>query len=496
MLGWYTGDAGVYSIYSRSIYERSIGIYNSYSGYVMQTRKDYPPLYFLMVAFFYHLFGVSYVNGCLVTFIFGVLTVPATYLLATSTYGKREGLISAFIISILPWHIVFSGVILIDPVVAFFTTISVVVFLKTLKTEKWTHFVTLGIVMGLAYLTKTYAVILFPIFGVYFVVHHFYLRDEGKTISSSFKDNLFKFLVASVISFMLLATWFLNLGIEAITTHEALVKQLVPSRHGTFSPLFSIEFLAMELKFIIIFFFLGIVKVFFDKDKKGLLLFTLIAIPFAGYTFLAVVLKNLHAVWNFPRYVIMTIPPMCILITKGFDQFHDFIYQMYLYSPRSIKTLIKNIRRHWIFAPRGNRLYLLVYTVFLFSNLFLATRYYRLLIIGQVYFNGTQHIGDRQMVIEMACKYAENNLPENSIIVAGNADIYWLLEFYLIPMMEVRSQDDISSLAKSSEVTRFYYISYFSSPPDLSYPLKTTLLFTAHDADHPTMNSYLFEFSK
>ena len=164
MLGWYIGDSGVFSIYSRSIYERSLGIRYSYSGYAMAQRENYPPLYFLIIALFYRLFGVSYLHGCIVTFIFGVLTVPATYFLANNIYGQREGLISALIISILPWHIIYSGIVLVDPVVTFFMTISITAFLKALKAEKWSDYLIFGFVTGLSFLTKIYALILFPIF--------------------------------------------------------------------------------------------------------------------------------------------------------------------------------------------------------------------------------------------------------------------------------------------------------------------------------------------
>ena len=208
MLGWYIGDSGFVSIYSRSIYERSLGIRYSYSGYAMAQKDNYAPLYYLIVALFYNLFGVTYLHGCIVTFIFGVSTVPATYLLANNIYGQREGLISALVISILPWHIVYCGIVLIDPVVTFFMTISVIAFLKALKTEKWSDYLIFGFVTGLSYLTKIYAFILFPIFFLSLILHYFHLREKGKIIASSFKVNLVRFLLSSILSFMMVSpTW-------------------------------------------------------------------------------------------------------------------------------------------------------------------------------------------------------------------------------------------------------------------------------------------------
>jgi len=489
MLGWYIGDSGFVSIYSRSIYERSLGIRYSYSGYAMAQKDNYAPLYYLIVALFYRLFGVTYLHGCIVTFIFGVSTVPATYLLASNIYGQREGLISALVISILPWHIVYCGIVLIDPVVTFFMTISVIAFLKALKTEKWSDYLIFGFVTGLSYLTKIYAIILFPIFFLSLILHYFHLREKGKIIASSFRVNLVRFLLSSILSFMMLSPWLLNAGIMKITTHEAIVTLLDPTIK--ISPLYSVEFLAMELKFMLIVFFLGIIKVFYDKDGRGLLLFTLILVPFAGYTVLAYNFRILHAFWNFPRYVSITIPPMCILISKGIDCVHDFSYNMYRYFPHSLQPLLQKTKRYRLLMLGNKKLQLLGYTVFLFCCLFLVTRYYRLLLIGQVYFHGTEHIGDRQEVIEMTCRYIEVYLPQGSIIVADNVDIFWIAEFYLNPQMEIRSKEDISRIISSS-ITKFYLIAY-SPNPHISHSLKVTLLFTAYNIDHPNMNGYLYE---
>ncbi len=491
MLGWYIGDSGFISIYSRSIYERSLGIRIKYSGYAMAQKENYAPLYYLIIALFYRLFGVTYLHGCIVTFIFGVLTVPATYLLANNIYGQREGLISALIISILPWHIVYCGIVLIDPVATFFITLSVIAFLRALKTEKWSDYLIFGFVMGLSFLTKIYSFMLFPIFFLSLIFHHFNLREKGKILASSFRVNLVRFLLSSILSFMMLSPSLLDVGIMKITTHEALVTLLDPTIK--ISPLFGIEFLAMELKFMLIVFFLGIIKVFYDKDGRGILLFTLILVPFAGYTVLAYNLRVLHAVWNFPRYVLMTIPPMCILISKGIDFIHDFSYSMYQYFPHSLQPLLQKTKRYRLLMRGNKKLHLLGYTVFLFCCLFLATRYYRLLIIGQVYFNGTEHIGDREEVIKMTCRYIEVHLPQGSQIVADNSDIFWLAEFYLKPQMEIRSKDDISKIIKSS-ITKFYLMAY-SPYPHLSHSLKVNLLFTAYNIDHPNVNGYLYELS-
>ncbi len=217
----------------------------------------------------------------------------------------------------------------------------------------------------------------------------------------------------------------------------------------------------------------------------------LILVPFAGYTVLAYNLRILHAFWNFPRYVLMTIPPMCILTSKGIDFIHDLSYSMYRYFPSSLQPLLQKLKNYRLLMRGKNKLSLLGYTVLLFCCLFLVSRYYRLFTIGQVYFKGTEHIGDRQEVIEMTCRYIEVHLPQGSIIVADNSDIFWLAEFYLNPEMEIRSKDDIGRIIRSS-ITKFYLITY-DAIPHLSDSLKVTHLFTAYNIDHPNVNGYLFE---
>ncbi len=133
--------------------EAAIG-YNAYS--LLQTGKDEygtafplafksfgdfkPGLYFYFVLPFVAIFGLTELAVRLPSALFGVGTIFLIFLLSNEVFkDRRIGLISAFLLSITPWHIHFSRGGWETNVATFFITLGVFLFIKGLRSN-WVMF--------------------------------------------------------------------------------------------------------------------------------------------------------------------------------------------------------------------------------------------------------------------------------------------------------------------------------------------------------------------
>lgn len=87
-------------------------------------------------------------------------------------FNRETGLLAAFLASIFPLNVIYGTKVLPDIPIAFFMSLSVYFFIKSLKSEN-THrlfySISAGIAFGLGYLIKEMAVILFLFYGIIFI---------------------------------------------------------------------------------------------------------------------------------------------------------------------------------------------------------------------------------------------------------------------------------------------------------------------------------------
>ena len=93
--------------------------------------------YLYLTAFSQFFLGPNEFSTRLPSAIFGVLAVYATYLLAKKLFERRVGLISAFLLSISPWHIAESRNAFDSDILIFFIPLAVYFFLRGLKEQKY-----------------------------------------------------------------------------------------------------------------------------------------------------------------------------------------------------------------------------------------------------------------------------------------------------------------------------------------------------------------------
>ncbi|MGD0643450.1 MAG: glycosyltransferase family 39 protein [Candidatus Bathyarchaeia archaeon] len=125
------------------------GLYNKFVNSAF-----YPPLFDSIAMFFFHIFGVSLFSGRLVSVVFSVLSLWTVFELAYNMYGGKFALISAVLLGIMPGYFWISGVALLDIMLVFFFTLSLLFFFRWLNNHQNKMLVLSGLALGFGLLTK------------------------------------------------------------------------------------------------------------------------------------------------------------------------------------------------------------------------------------------------------------------------------------------------------------------------------------------------------
>lgn len=107
--------------------------------------------------------------------VFGVLTILVIYKTSEEFFGPREGLISAFLIAISPFHIYYSQEARYYSLFAFLSLLSLFFMYRILKDGKFVHVIGFSVVSILNILTHPFALMVFGMEML--ILSYFYLRD-------------------------------------------------------------------------------------------------------------------------------------------------------------------------------------------------------------------------------------------------------------------------------------------------------------------------------
>lgn len=125
------------------------GLYDKFVG-----NAFYPPLFDSITMVFFNVFGVSLVSGRLISVVFSVLSLWAVFELAYSMYGGKAALLSAVLLGIMPGYFWLSRMALLDIMLVFFLTVSLLFFFRWLNNHQNKMLVFSGLALGFGFLTK------------------------------------------------------------------------------------------------------------------------------------------------------------------------------------------------------------------------------------------------------------------------------------------------------------------------------------------------------
>ena len=143
----------------------------------------YPPLFDCITAIFFKIFGVSLFSARLVSAVFSILSLWAVFELAYRMYEGKTALLSVILLGIMPGYFWLSRMALLETMLVFFITLSILFFFRWLQNRQDKMLVFSGLAVGLGFLTKYQMIIAGVIMAVSIL---FLARHQLKRAFSKF----------------------------------------------------------------------------------------------------------------------------------------------------------------------------------------------------------------------------------------------------------------------------------------------------------------------
>jgi 4-amino-4-deoxy-L-arabinose transferase-like glycosyltransferase len=128
-----------------------------------EIKSTHPPLFPLFLAFVFKLFSFSIENATIVARFFTWFNVLMIYYLGSSLVDRRVGLISALIAASVPYTNDYATRILRDNVQSAFMLLSLLFYVRVLKTDKPIYYYLTGVALGLGILAKETSFLWLPL---------------------------------------------------------------------------------------------------------------------------------------------------------------------------------------------------------------------------------------------------------------------------------------------------------------------------------------------
>lgn len=114
----------------------------------------YPPLFDVITCAFFKIFGISLFTARLPAVLFAVLSLWAVFEIAYYMYNGKIALLSAIMLGIMPGFFWLSTYAMLETILIFFVTISLLFFYKWLTTRQDRMLLLSGVALGLGFLAK------------------------------------------------------------------------------------------------------------------------------------------------------------------------------------------------------------------------------------------------------------------------------------------------------------------------------------------------------
>lgn len=156
-----------------------------------------PPLWNILESSFF-VFGYNeFIVKTLTPFIAAILVGISIFVVASKLYNKRVGLFAALIIVALPSFATYSILFYTDILFTWFFSLSILLLVYAMRTEKLKYFILAGVLGSLAILSKTPGFLIIPIFGICFLYSAYIKRSFVKPFKNFAFLALFLVLVTS-----------------------------------------------------------------------------------------------------------------------------------------------------------------------------------------------------------------------------------------------------------------------------------------------------------
>lgn len=198
-----------------------------------QATTGHPTFFFYQLALAFEFLGRQALALRYLTVAFGVLCIPAFYLLARTLFGTRVALLGSFLLAVSRWHITFSRIAFEGVPADLFAILVAFFLIRGLRTRKALDFVWAGLALGFGLHTYV-AFRIFPVVIVVYLVHRYLFEREAVRPNLG---RLFVFVLAAVMAFAPLGAYFLRFPGDFTARASQASVSLDIQREGSYEPL-------------------------------------------------------------------------------------------------------------------------------------------------------------------------------------------------------------------------------------------------------------------
>ncbi len=167
----------------------------------VSTYGYYPPLYDLVTAGFFHVFGASAASGRLAAVMFSLLSLWIVFEFANRVYGPKVALVASVLLGVMPGFFWVSRVAMLETALIFFFSLALLLFASWMRFSHNKTLLWCGLALGVGFLAK-YQIL---VAGLVMIVALLVLGRKKLRLHFS------KFLVLPLIAVLVVVPWVLVL---------------------------------------------------------------------------------------------------------------------------------------------------------------------------------------------------------------------------------------------------------------------------------------------
>ena len=371
--------------------------------YISQTEFS-PPLNYLVLHFVSLLGKTEFIFRLPFAFS-GILTVFVAYKFGSLLFTKKEGLITAFLLAISPFHIIYSRDARMYSLFTLFSLLSYLFFYIAVKKNKWSHWLFYSLSTSLSLYTHyfTLFLILSQIAAIFTFKNFF--SSEDLNFKNIFNSRIFHFLLSLCLIVLLFVPWapyfIRQLTISQIFIPSASLGNIILwVLDETFRWLGAGS--GTGLFFFLLLFAFGIftsIRKFNEQTFFLLLVFFL--------SLLSSIVLVITVQWLFqPRYILFILPFYLILVARGISETTNLLNRL-----RVNKTPAFSLMLAVIFLVSSGQI----------KNIFVLEK----------------------ENWKAAAEYLSKNMVHNDLLIVKPSWVYWCLDHYkdLLNLKELSNQN-------------------------------------------------------
>ncbi|MEW6103374.1 MAG: glycosyltransferase family 39 protein [bacterium] len=160
---------------------------------------SYGPLYFYFLALIYKIFGINAGIPRFIQMLIGLFTSFITYLIAKRGFNKIVGYVSLILSTIYPMFYIVEGVLLMESLVTFLNTLSVLLLLRIEDKPSYKNIAFAGVTLGLSALARANILLFIPFLLIWMFFNSKLLCDTSYSKIQNSKLLKFGFLCLIVL---------------------------------------------------------------------------------------------------------------------------------------------------------------------------------------------------------------------------------------------------------------------------------------------------------